>query len=135
MAIAVARPGSDADEAVATAAQAAHDSAVRRDVAHIVRFLQDVLGQSLTALIADVRNVKAVGKWAKGKRVPHPQAEQRLRHAYQVTELLTRVESPATIRAWFLGLNPLLDDTPPALMLGKDPVAVLKAARAFAANG
>ncbi len=115
--------------------QAAHDEAVRLDVPDVARVLQDTLGQSLTGLIADVRNVKAVGKWARGERTPHPEVAQRLRHAYQVVQLLRPVESPATIRAWFLGLNPLLDDTPPALVLRQDPVAVLKAARAFAAHG
>ena len=116
-------------------AQAAHDAAVRVSVAEAARTLQETLGQSLTGLIADVRNVKAVGQWTRGTRLPHPEAAQRLRHAYQVVQLLRTVEQPAGIRAWFLGLNPLLDDTPPAIALRTDPAAVLKAARAFAFHG
>jgi hypothetical protein len=117
------------------AAHAAHGDAVRQDVAQIAAALQETLGQSLTAFVVDVRNTRAVGKWARGERAPHPQAEQRLRHAYHVTQVLGQVESQGTIRAWFLGLNPLLDDTPPAVALREHPAAVLKAARAFAANG
>jgi len=116
-------------------AQEAHDDAVRVGVSEAARTLQDTLGQSLTGLIADVRNVKAVGQWARGTRLPHPETAQRLRHAYHVVQLLRPVERPAGIRAWFLGLNPLLDDTPPAIALRTDPTAVLKAARAFAFHG
>ena len=115
--------------------RAAHDDAVRVSVPEVARALQDTLGQSLTGLIADVRNVKAVGLWARGKRTPHPETVQRLRHAYQVVQLLRPVEQPPGIRAWFLGLNPLLDDTPPAIALRTDPTGVLKAARAFAFHG
>ena len=40
-----------------------------------------------------------------------------------------------TVRAWFVGMNPDLDDRAPALVLGEDPVGVLQAARAFLAHG
>jgi hypothetical protein len=120
---------------VVAVAQDAHARAVRHNIAEIARYLQEVLGQSLTALIADVRNPKAVGKWARGDRIPHPAAEQRLRAAYQVTEELIRVESPQTIRTWFLSMNPLLEDELPARALARDPVSVLKAARLFASSG
>jgi hypothetical protein len=40
-----------------------------------------------------------------------------------------------TVRAWFVGMNPDLDDQAPALLLGDDPHAVLLAARSFLANG
>ncbi len=85
--------------------------------------LQRVLGPELTALIADAEHT------------PPQEPAQRLEAAYQLVELLRPIETPAAIRAWFLGLNPLLDDTPPAFALATDPDAVLKAARAFAANG
>ena len=45
--------------------------------------------------------------------------------------ILRRYEAPDTIRAWFRGMNPLLDDKSPALSLRKHPQAVLAAARAF----
>src|SRR5439155_1294412 len=79
--------------------------------------------------IAEVKNPKAVGQWARGTRAPHAPAERRLRDAFQVVLELVRVEEPATIRAWFLSMNPLLEDELPAWALARDPVAVLKAAR------
>ncbi len=118
-----------------TIGAAAHEQAVRQPIAEVARYLQEVLGQSLTAAIADVRNSKAVGQWSRGTRAPHPPAERRLRDAFQVVLELVRVEEPATIRSWFLSMNPLLEDELPARALARDPTAVLKAARLFAANG
>ena len=115
--------------------QAAHGLATRMDIPPLVRSLQDVLGQRLVAVIAGVSDVKAVGKWARGERAPHPEAELRLRHAFHVTQLLLPRESAETVRAWFVGMNPDLDDRAPALLLGDDPQAVLLAARNFLANG
>jgi hypothetical protein len=115
--------------------QVVHGQATRLGVPVIVRSLQDVLGQRLVAVIAGVSDAKAVSKWAGGGRSPHPEADQRLRNAYQITHLLLQRESPETVRAWFVGMNPDLDDQAPALMLGKDPVGVLQAARTFLAHG
>ena len=118
-----------------TTEQAVHRLATRRELPGLVRHLQDVLGQRLVAAVAGVRDAKAVGKWARGDRVPHPDAERRLRHASQVTQLLLGAESAATVRAWFLGTNPDLGDRPPAEALADDPAAVLRAARSFLAHG
>lgn len=115
--------------------QAAHGLATRIDVAPMARSLQDVLGQRLVAVIAGVSDAKAVGKWARGERLPHPEAERRLRHAFHITQLLLPRESAGTVRAWFVGMNPDLDDHAPALLLADDPHAVLVAARNFLANG
>ena len=115
--------------------QAAHGLATRLNLPALVRSLQDVLGQRLVAVIAGVSDAKAVGKWARGERSPHPEAERRLRHAFHVTQLLLQQESAETVRAWFLGMNPDLDDQAPALLLAEDPQAVLLAARNFLAHG
>lgn len=118
-----------------TVDQAAHDLATRLELPSVVRWLQDVLGQPLVALIAGVRNPRLVEKWAKGKCSPEPQEEQRLRHAFEVTQLLLQGGDADTIRAWFVGMNPELDDHPPALVLADDPDEVLLAARTFLAHG
>ena len=115
--------------------QAAHNLATRLDLPTMVRSLQDVLGQRLVAVIAGVSDAKAVGKWARGERTPHPDAERRLRDAFQITQLLLQHESAETVRAWYLGMNPDLDDQAPALMLAEHPQEVLLAARNFLANG
>lgn len=115
--------------------QAIHGRSTRLGVPAIVGSLQGILGQRLVAVIAGVSDAKAVGKWTKGQRSPHPEAEQRLRNAYQVAQLLLERESPDTVRAWFVGMNPDLDDHAPALVLREDPVLVLQAARSFLAHG
>jgi hypothetical protein len=111
--------------------QEAFNQSVRSDIPGLVTFLQDLLGQKLTAIIADVTDPKAVGQWARGERRPHPDAEERLRQAYRIAHLLLRVDSAPTVRAWFRGMNPQLDDRAPALALAKEPERVMQAARAF----
>lgn len=115
--------------------QAIHGQATRLGMPVLVGSLQDILGQRLVAVIAGVSDAKAVSKWARGQRSPHPDATQRLRNAYQIVQLLLERESAETVRAWFVGMNPDLDDQAPALVLGKDSVGVLQAARAFLAHG
>jgi hypothetical protein len=111
-----------------------HTAATRSPLPDVARQLEDVLGQRMTAVIAGIADAKAVGKWARGERFPRPDAEQRLRDAYYVTTLLLQAESPATVRAWFMGMNPELDDRAPALVLGEDAARVLQAARTFLAH-
>src|SRR4051794_25618688 len=117
------------------AEQSSHAGATRASLPEIVREVEAVLGQRLTAVIAGVADAKAVGKWARGERSPRADAEQRLRDTYYVTTLLLQMETPSTVRAWFSGMNPELDDRAPALMLSEDPARVLQAARTFLAHG
>ena len=114
---------------------AAYERAMRAPICEIATYLQDLFGQKLTAVIAGVHDPKAVGKWARGERRPHPDAAQRLRAAFQVAEFLMQAESRQTVRAWFMGMNPQLDDRAPALVIGEEPMQVMQAARAFLAGG
>ncbi len=118
-----------------TTEQAAHSLATRLDLPALVRSLQEVLGQRTVAVIAGVSDAKAVGKWARGERSPHPEAEGRLRVAFQVMQLLLQKESSETVRVWFTGMNPDLSDRAPALALAENPLHVVQAARAFLAYG
>ena len=70
-----------------------------------------------------------------GRRSPHPEAERRLRLAFQVVELLMHAESAETVRAWWIGMNPDLEDQAPVMVLAEDPTRVLQAARVFLAHG
>jgi hypothetical protein len=115
--------------------QGAHGLATRLELSLLVRSLQDILGQRLVAVIAGVSDAKAVGKWARGSRSPHPETERKLRDAFHITQLLLQQESAETVRAWFIGMNPDLDDQAPALLIAEDPQAVLGAARNFLAYG
>lgn len=100
----------------------------------LTRALRDLLGERLTAVIAGVGDAGALRAWARGTAPPQD-AERRLRHAYEIAQLLLQEEAPDSVRAWFMGSEPRLDDRAPALVLGDDPAAVARAARAFLANG
>jgi hypothetical protein len=113
---------------------AAHGQVMRRPVAEVAARLQDVLGQRLAAVVVDVKDAKAVGRWARAEQRPYAATEQRLRDALLVVELLLQAESPETVRAWFRGMNPQLGDESPARALAARPTDVLQAARAFAAD-
>lgn len=117
------------------AERSSHTAATRASLPSVVGELESVLGQRLTAVIAGVSDAKAIGKWARGGRSPRPDAERRLRDAYFVATLLLQAEAPSTVRAWFSGMNPELDDRAPALVLGEDAARVLQAARTFLAHG
>ena len=124
------------EEEVATKGeQAVHGQATRTPISQVAAYLQDVLGQRLTAVVGGASDAKAVGKWAKGVRSPQPDSELRLRHAYQMAQLLIQHESAETVRAWFLGMNPELEDEAPAVVIGEDPQRVLQAAQTFLAQG
>jgi hypothetical protein len=111
-----------------SAPQEAHRKAVESTVQDVVGYLQEVLGQKLVAYIAGVSEPRTVGRWAAH--------EQRLRCAYQTFQLLLAEEAPHTVRAWFLGLNPQLDDESPAESIRKGAFRdVLVAAKAFLAGG
>src|SRR5205807_1114321 len=104
-AIAVVRRSRGMALAAEERSAAAYRRATQARIAEIASYLQELLGQRLTALIAGVHDPKAVGKWARGERQPQQGAEVRLRAAFQIAELLIQAEAPQTVRAWFLGMN------------------------------
>jgi hypothetical protein len=114
-----------------------HRSAVASSIADVAAFLQDALGQKLVAFMVGVEDPKTVGRWASNKRLPKDvEVERRLRDAHQIFRLLLTMESPYTVRAWFVGLNPQLDDESPATAIREGRTRdVLVAAKAFLAGG
>jgi hypothetical protein len=118
-----------------TTEQATHAQSVRTPIPQVAAYLQETLGQRLTATIAGISDAKAVGQWARDKRAPGPEVQQRLRHAYRIAAMLLEVEDAETVRAWFRGINPDLGDEAPARALGERPVEVLQAARDFREHG
>jgi hypothetical protein len=115
----------------------AHERAVRASAAEAAAFLQDLVGQKLTATMVGIGDPKAVGKWARGEREPRGETARRLREAFQVATLLELAESAQTARAWLIGMNPHLDDRAPAAVLATPDGGerVMRAARAFLAYG
>ena len=115
--------------------RAAHRASITRPIAEVASDLQSTLGQRLAAVIVGVADAKAVGRWARKERAPHSDTETRLRAALRVVLLLRERYAPETVRAWFGGMNPLLNDRAPALVLDANPEEVLEAAREFWAHG
>jgi hypothetical protein len=80
----------------------------------LVQGLRDLLGAKLVAYIGAVKETRAGRQWADGERKPSADVMHRLRTAYRVAALLAERDSRAVVQAWFQGMNPQLDDVPPA---------------------
>ena len=121
---------------IAKASREAHRQVTESSIEQITQYLEEVLGRKLVATLAEVKDPKAVARWASGERAPRPPAEERLRVGYQIFRLLLTAESPHTVRAWFIGLNPQLADESPLLVIreGRFQEAMV-AARAYIAGG
>jgi hypothetical protein len=107
----------------------------------VAKELVDILGAKLVAYIAGVREARAVQQYAQDSRSPRqPGIEPRLRLALRVARLICERDSSAIAQAWFMGLNPQLNDRSPARLLREgdlDEVGpeVIAAARAFVVGG
>ena len=117
--------------------QQPHRRSTRVPLAEVAALLQDRLSTRLTAYIAGVKSGKTVYRWAGGETTDvRYESERRLRTAYEIAQLLGEYESPETIRAWFIGLDPLLDDASPADAIHDGRLKeAIAAARAFVAGG
>ncbi|HEY5134403.1 MAG TPA: hypothetical protein VIJ41_01320 [Candidatus Nanopelagicales bacterium] len=114
---------------------AAHRDTLRIDPQEIARILKRHLGAKLLALLAGVET-RTVNRWAASQDRPRDEHAARLRIAYQAFLIMEPVEAAPTIRAWFMGMNPQLDDVSPAEAVAEDQFReVLSAARAFVAGG
>ncbi|MCR1785367.1 hypothetical protein KVF89_22695 [Nocardioides carbamazepini] len=100
----------------------------------LVEALTTKLGAKLVAFIV-TRNVSTISRWKSGQDAGEA-ALLPLRITYQVIQMLEGQEADSTIRAWFMGSNPQLDDLSPAEAL-RDGLnrETLAAARAFLAGG
>lgn len=113
----------------------AHNAAVQVSLEDVIAQLQRVLGKHLLALIVG-RDVRTVLRWGAGENRPGHVEERKLRNTFQIYGVLSSVEADHTIRAWFMGMNPQLDDDSPAEALAAERFRdVASAARAFVAGG
>ena len=107
----------------------------------LVTALRELLGAKLVAYLGKVKETRAVRQWAEGTRTINNDTDvERLRIAYRAARLIAERDTPAVAQTWFQGLNPILDDRPPALLLREGELSdvgpkVLAAARQFAAVG
>lgn len=115
-----------------------HRQAVLTPLPEIANTLQSALSRRLTAYIVGVTDGKTVARWASGEvsEIRDHTVEQRLRTAYEIHALLMNYESAPMVKAWFIGLNPQLDDISPAQALHDGQLSeAIAAARAFTVGG
>lgn len=125
-------------EGVNLAVAQAHRESIAIPLGDLVSALQEKFSRRLTAYMAGVDNAKTVTRWASGEvsSIRDYEMEQRLRTAYETFLLLANFESVNTVKAWFIGLNPQLDDVAPIDAIREGRLKdVLAAARAFTIGG
>lgn len=119
----------------------AFDYATRAPFTFVAKELIEILGARLVAYIAGVRETRAVQQYAEESRSPrHPAIEPRLRLALRVAMLISKHDSKEIAQAWFMGLNPQLNDRSPARLLREGDIddvgpEIISAARAFVVGG
>jgi len=111
--------------------QQAHVRAVESAITPAVKSLVEMLGKALVAVVVN-RDVKTISRWVSGHGPSGIDEQRRIRDALQIVELLLTGDSPSTVRAWFMGMNPQLDDENPAEVLSEGRAReVMAAARAY----
>lgn len=111
-----------------------HRQAIEITDADLVNALIDKLGARILGYAVN-RDKSTLSRWRNKATVPDD-ASQAMRVIYQIFRLLESVESDHTIRAWFIGMNPQLDDTSPTEAIRDGRYReVMGAARAFMAGG
>lgn len=111
--------------------------AVVGEAGELARYLQEQLGQRLTAYLAGLRDPKVVGRWIARDQSPRDASAMRLRAAFQAARMIVDAYGASTAKAWFVGSNTGLDDEAPAWVLRHaaspdDLRFVVPTARAFA---
>ena len=64
------------------------------DIAKIAAFLQDALGQKITAYLGGLRDAKVVGRWVRGQVDPRDMVKMRLRSGYQAARMIVEAYGP-----------------------------------------
>jgi len=106
-------------------------SAPTEHVTSVVGFLVDLLGATLTAYVTQV-DVVTISRWRSGEIVPPADSDHRLRATCQIARVLLQGDANDTVRAWFIGMNPELDDEAPIKAIANgNAEAALAAARSF----
>lgn len=112
-----------------------HKASVELASTAIVARLQEVLGRDVVAIITG-KTPRQVSRWVTGAAKPPVQEQRLLRDTFQVVELLAEVDPDEVVRAWFIGMNPQLEDAAPAELIAEGRVRdVMAAARTFVNAG
>ncbi len=113
------------------------NQALRASIKEAAAALLSVLPVKIAAYTVGVKDAKTLHRWASGQVTDiRAERESRLRAAYEILLLLLRFDAAETIRAWFIGMAPELDDVSPARAIHEGRLQeAIGAARAFAATG
>ncbi|MCA9834340.1 MAG: hypothetical protein KC435_10355 [Thermomicrobiales bacterium] len=97
----------------------AHQKAVHASLQEMATTLTEALGRVLVAGIVGVRNPKTVTRWVNGEvtSIRDRYSEERMLALYQIVVFMQEYEADETIRAFMIGMNPVLDDASPAMEL------------------
>jgi len=115
---------------------AAHTNSLAVSPEDIVRRLADVLGKNVLAFIVS-RDARTISRWIADTQLRlDPETDRTVRNTHQVYVLLSTVEGDHTIRAWFMGMNPQLEEEAPAEALAEGRFReVMAAAKAYVNGG
>ena len=125
-------------QAIGTTAEQLRLQARAASPREMAGLLREALTPELTAYVVGIDDVRPVLRWARGESsvVDDEAVEARLRAAYEVVLLLLMFDGPRSIRAWFTGMEPNLDDDSPAEAIrGGRFEETLDAATALVAHG
>jgi hypothetical protein len=97
--------------------------------------LNTVLGRDVVAVLVG-QPERTVTRWITGAETPSVHDKDLLRVVFQIVQKISEVDSDEVVRAWFMGMNPLLDDESPIEVLRDGRVGdAMAAARVFADAG
>jgi hypothetical protein len=110
-----------------------HEQTIRLDIHEVVRRLNGHLGATLVATLAGARDRKLPYRWAQSDGpTPKDEAITRLHAAHAICKALADAENEYVVRAWFIGVNPRLDDCQPVIALREGRIGqTMAAAKAF----
>lgn len=114
---------------------AIHKQATQLNVSDIAAHLLAHLGPTMTTALAG-KSIQTLRRYAKGTTSVPEGTEKRLRDAHMIFAYIEQVDAPATVRAWFMGMNPQLEDSSPIeILIEGGSNDVLAAAKAFVTGG
>lgn len=123
------------DLAMRPLGRAVHKASLELASKAIVARLQEVLGRDVVAIITG-KTPRQVSRWVAGEAKPPTEEQRILRDTFQIVELLAEVDPDEVVRAWFIGMNPQLEDAAPAEVIAQGRARdVMAAARAFVNAG
>lgn len=109
----------------------AHAGTTRLDIHEVARRMNSHVGATVVATLAGSRDSKLPYRWATST-TPNAHSEERIRTAHRIWIFIADAESDHVARAWFIGSNPMLDETSPVMALREDRVSdVAQVAEAF----